>query len=316
MKFLEKIELTRNNFKNWLILDLMFKFSKSNQLKVVLRSGKIQILWRNQFWAIFLLSQKGIEVEKALDDVLHDRIPYEGSNPVIHGWIQENGRNNGNIFDVFIYEDYRFLKNVKDKVVIDIGTSIADSAIYFALNGATKVIGLEPYPYSFNLAVVNVNENNLTERITLMNAGYGQDGETLVNENLKSNDQMDLRAFSSGKKIRVYSLLSIMKMYNIDTCAVKMDCEGCEYSLLDEPEVVFDHIEMMQIEYHYGPDRLVKKLRNVGFAVKYTLPEERFNPYAVNSKMKVGYIYASNLRRIEQEGNGSNSHGQFPSNLI
>jgi len=57
--------------------------------------------------------------------------------------------------------------------VVDIGASIGDSSIYFALNGASYVIALEPYPYTFNLAVKNVKVNNLNDKIKILNAGYG-----------------------------------------------------------------------------------------------------------------------------------------------
>ena len=52
---------------------------------------------------------------------------------------------------VFLKEDYKFL-DVKDRDVIDVGMSIGDSTIYFAINGVKRVIGLEPYPYAFSIA--------------------------------------------------------------------------------------------------------------------------------------------------------------------
>ncbi|MEM3256177.1 MAG: FkbM family methyltransferase, partial [Thermoplasmatales archaeon] len=57
--------------------------------------------------------------------------------------------------ETFITEIYSYLK-VKDKIVIDIGAFIGDTAIYFAIKGARKVISLEPYPYIFNIARKNL----------------------------------------------------------------------------------------------------------------------------------------------------------------
>ena len=72
---------------------------------------------------------------------------------------------------VFFKKEYNFL-NVKDRDVIDVGMSIGDSTIYFALNGVRRVIGLEPYPYAFSYEEKNVKLNNL-QNIIIHNAGYG-----------------------------------------------------------------------------------------------------------------------------------------------
>ena len=49
---------------------------------------------------------------------------------------------------------------------------------------------------------------------------------------------------------------------------------------------------MIQIEYHYGYENLVKKLLDVGFDVKYTNPRKYYNNEADNKEMELGYIYA------------------------
>ena len=66
----------------------------------------------------------------------------------------------GDIRGVFYFEEYKILKP-ENEIVIDIGASIGDSAIYFALNRAKHVIALEPYLSTFNLAVQNIKVNNL-----------------------------------------------------------------------------------------------------------------------------------------------------------
>lgn len=36
--------------------------------------------------------------------------------------------------------------DVKDKIIVDLGSFIGDTPIYFALKGAKSVIALEPHP--------------------------------------------------------------------------------------------------------------------------------------------------------------------------
>jgi len=48
-----------------------------------------------------------------------------------------------------------------NKIVIDIGASIAESALYFVLRGAKKILCFEPIPKVFAMAKENVELNNL-----------------------------------------------------------------------------------------------------------------------------------------------------------
>ena len=54
--------------------------------------------------------------------------------------------------------------------VVDAGASNGDSAIYFAVNGASKVLALEPDPESYALAEENVKVNKLEEKVILLQA--------------------------------------------------------------------------------------------------------------------------------------------------
>ena len=89
--------------------------------------------------------------------------------PYYNNKIRMNGlSDNGHIQVVFLKEIYKFL-NVKNKIVIDIGANIADSAIYFVLNGAKQVIALEPFSYSYKYAVENIKINNMEDKILMFN---------------------------------------------------------------------------------------------------------------------------------------------------
>ncbi len=57
--------------------------------------------------------------------------------------------------------------------MIDLGTSVDDSAIYFVLHGARRFIALGPLPNAANCAEENVNTSGLAERIKIANAVLG-----------------------------------------------------------------------------------------------------------------------------------------------
>ena len=83
----------------------------------------------------------------------------------------KNGHFNGE-FSSFLGE-YDFLEPIKGNTVIDVGANIADSSISFALSGASKVIAVEPYRWSYGMATENIELNNLKDCIVMLNAGSG-----------------------------------------------------------------------------------------------------------------------------------------------
>ncbi|MEM3829960.1 MAG: FkbM family methyltransferase [Conexivisphaerales archaeon] len=208
-------------------------------------------------------------------------VNYKGTTIYLNGL-----PHNGDPFRVFIYEEYKFL-DVYNKTVIDIGANIGDSPIYFAINGAKKVIALEPYPHSYRYALENVKKNNLEQKVILLNAGYGKDSEIEVDENEVSGLGSRLTSKLGGKKIKIFSLKTLLQKYSIDDAVLKMDCEGCEYGLLDEECSVLSKFNRIAMEYHLGPEKIIDKLKKCGFAV-YVREETR--------NRQIGNIYAEKVQ--------------------
>jgi len=187
---------------------------------------------------------------------------------------------------------YKWL-DVKAKDVVDVGAYIGDSAICFALRGAKHVYAFEPYPYSYNIAKKNIRLNHLGNKITLFNEGCGKSGFVTIKEDYENTVGTDLKNFQKGKKVRVESLDEIVKRFNLKHAALKVDCEGCEYDLiLNASDKILHAFDQIIIEYHYGYRNLVKKLRQAGFIVKYSLPAYFYNIEAEDSNKYEGLIYA------------------------
>ncbi len=193
-------------------------------------------------------------------------------------------------------EDYNFL-NVKNEIVIDIGANIGDSTLYFCINGAKKVIALEPYPYTFSIAKRNILNSPFKDKIELINAGYGKDGIIKIDTSFIPNASSDIKENDNGVPIPIFSLKTLIFKYNIDEGILKMDCEGCEYNILNEDIETIRKFKMIQIEYHYGYERLYDYLSKAGFSVEYTSPKKVFNKSLSEPNLIVGYIYA---KRIEK----------------
>ncbi|MDE1871049.1 MAG: hypothetical protein KGI06_02300 [Candidatus Micrarchaeota archaeon] len=150
--------------------------------------------------------------------------------------------------EVFVKEEYASL-GVNGRNVVDIGASIADSPIYFALEGAKHVYGYEPDAVRYNMALENIKANGLEDRITMYNTPYdGRHSENAV---------------------------------------IKIDCEGCEYALVREFDMgKFDEAIM---EYHKGRSELESMFSDAGFSVRVSeLSRERGILYARRKAAALG----------------------------
>ena len=128
----------------------------------------------------------------------------------------------GDVIGVYVKEEYQDL-NVKNKTVIDCGAAIGDSAIYFLLKGAKRVIALEAYPKVAKIAEENMKLNNFTS-IQIINAACGIDGNVAVDSKLGGGPTPLINS-NNGYTISSYSLKSIIKKFQVEKGSVlKLDC--------------------------------------------------------------------------------------------
>jgi len=184
------------------------------------------------------------------------------------------GINNGDIIHSFLKSDYKDLP-VSEKLILDIGMNIGDSSIYFIVNGAKKVIGVEPIPKNFELASKNVIENKLQDKIELVMASCSsQEGKIMINSDMEGGVDNTVNESKNGFEIPLITLEGIIKKYNIPKNSIlKMDCEGCEDEIISSVTMeVIRHFSDIQIEYHNGYQKIKNKLEKYGFIVKASEP--------------------------------------------
>ena len=277
-------------YKNYLSIILQI-ILKKKQASVVLKDGSKHIWEINRVWNLRgYVGSNFIEKSNLISC-------YDGKVSTLEFEYKDfdlrflDAINNGAISDVFAHEEYSWL-DPENGFVIDIGGNIGDTAIYFALNGAEHVIALEPYPYSYRTAVENIKLNNLAGKITFINAGYGK-GEITIDEKYKNDGSSLLIQSNNGIKIPLFSLADIIKNYKIadKLLLLKMDCEGCEYNLLNEENDILRKFKRIEMEYHFGYENLKDKLESAGFIVKYTQPHG--GKISDGKHIKAGYLYAS-----------------------
>lgn len=174
---------------------------------------------------------------------------------------------NGDVCTVFCKEDYGKL-DIKDKIVLDIGANIADTAIYFALKGAKKVIALEPFPKNFEIAKKNIELNNLSKKIDLILAGCASESGKITIDPLISGTGAKISKVKNGLKIPILSLDDLIKKYDIQSGILKLDCEGCENDIiLNSSKESLQKFSQIYMEYHDGFRNLTRKLKHSNFSI-------------------------------------------------
>jgi FkbM family methyltransferase len=172
----------------------------------------------------------------------------------------------GSILEVFDEELYKIL-HVASRVVIDVGAFVGDSAIYFALRGARRVIAIEPHPEAFKEMVENIRLNKLEGVIIPINAGLAsRPGEICIEDvDIAKTAVTYHKPGRCTALIPAIALVDVIERYVVDHSAVlKMDCEGCEFDIILND---YEHIRVFKelvFEYHlYASSEPLSKLLKV-----------------------------------------------------
>jgi len=160
------------------------------------------------------------------------------------------------------------------KTVVDVGAYTGDSAVYFSKRGARLVVGLEPDPRNYQMASENVQMNNLTDRVKLVNLALSvETGESNIALNLDTPNitQLDGSGAKSVNAIEVstVTVADLMSRYGLSRIDVlKMNCEGCEYGIIrNMPVNTLQSIGEILLEFHEGPKDLPEILSRNGFDI-------------------------------------------------
>jgi FkbM family methyltransferase len=262
----------RRLYKNYMTI-AMHILRKKYPIEASLRNGD-KLLLRNELEAL-IHGGRNDGFEYDIDnDIVTLSIPsdlLDKTKIKLHG-----GVSNGDVRGIYSDNVYQKLP-LRGKTVVDIGANIADSSIYFALNGANKVIGLEPFPKNFQLAQKNIKFNHLSDKITVYLAGCAANNRyMIVDPDFNSSSMSILKDFKEGIEIPMLTLENVLinnNLLNYDSHILKIDCEGCEYeSVLSADKHILQKFSHIMIEYHFGYKNLKEKIEKSGFKVSVTRP--------------------------------------------
>ncbi|MBK9637345.1 MAG: FkbM family methyltransferase [Bacteroidetes bacterium] len=186
------------------------------------------------------------------------------------------------------------LKIQSAQVILDIGSNIGNSSLYFAsLNSSAKIISFEPHPNSYKKAIENIKLNNFSN-IEIINIGLGQQKMTTklyeVDEYNSGMNRILPDNFGSPYKLVELDILDdVLKRKLIDHVDfIKIDVEGYELSVLSgsietlksKPLLFIEIDEQYLKENKSSPLELIEFLMNAGYSTFYRAD----NGEAISSK--------------------------------
>ena len=193
---------------------------------------------------------------------------------------------NYSLFETFSLEQYN--TEIQGEVV-DIGSNIGDSAIYFAIKGASHVYAFEPLPSVYEVALRNVMINNMESKITLVNAAVGsREGKIKVPSTINVEESGGFTVTNQGDvEVPILSFSHVRRMIN-DPYLLKLDCEGCEADIIFSSELDFEKIFVESHEKitKISHKKLVKKLKDQDYKCEERRKIDRYTKLFYCSKLK------------------------------
>jgi len=159
--------------------------------------------------------------------------------------------------DIFVHRIYHFEAQRADPLILDCGSNIGMSILYFkSIYPQARIIGFEPDPEIVSFLRENVERNRL-EQVQLVQAALSRDGgkRTLYADGKFGSSLLGNLSGEAAQTWQRYEV-ACTRLRDYLTAPVdflKMNIEGTEYEVLADSEDRLRQIREMVIEYHHLP---------------------------------------------------------------
>ncbi len=175
-----------------------------------------------------------------------------------------------NLFEeIFIYQTYAFESEKKDPVIVDAGSNIGLSVLYFKkIYPESRIIAVEPNKASFELLRKNIMVNHLT-LVTLLNYALSDTEGTAVLYKHPNQGSLTTSLLQSTVKypLEMVTTKKLSSYIDNEIDVMKMDVEGSEIKIIND---LIHHqklslVKKMIIEFHpvitgVSIDQFIEKL--------------------------------------------------------
>ncbi|MGL5068494.1 MAG: FkbM family methyltransferase [Sarcina sp.] len=150
--------------------------------------------------------------------------------------------------EIFTLESYK-LRSTEPVILMDIGMNVGIASLYFAkLPNVQKIYGYEPFKNTYNLALENFDLNpSFKNKIVPLNVGISDKNEFSMgtcNPEYKGSASIIDGISPAGNTFKVKlksagdELQRIINSYPDTSIVIKMDCEGGEIKIFNDPKFI------------------------------------------------------------------------------
>jgi len=162
--------------------------------------------------------------------------------------------------DIFENEIYRFTTPSRNPLIIDCGSNIGLSILYFKqLYPTSRVIAFEPDAGNFELLEKNINNNRLNDVKLNFAAVWKTDG--MISFESNASEASHISEENKGRQVKAVSLNKILSAEEtIDF--LKIDIEGAEWEVIKDCRANLPKVKNLFLEYH-GKVQETQKLNDL-----------------------------------------------------
>lgn len=162
------------------------------------------------------------------------------------------------IEELFINEFYKF-RTTKDKPkIIDCGSYIGTSILYFKVNYPNAVVtGFEPDSSNYSILKENLDSWNFPDTSVINGAIWTTNGNISFNSagNMSSRIEVDANGLNDKNSVRCVRLNDLL---NDEIDFLKIDIEGAELPVLRDCSDNLKNVKNLFVEYHGKYDEMFK----------------------------------------------------------
>jgi FkbM family methyltransferase len=164
--------------------------------------------------------------------------------------------------EIFIQKEYLFISDKESPFIIDCGSNVGLSILYFnKVYPKSRIIAFEPHAETFEILKNNISCNRLSADVVLNNAAVNDEEGTItfyldLDRTTTTGMSLSRRLLEKGKRLEEEKVKSVLLSDFIEgeVDFLKMDIEGAEVAVLKElsESSKLSFVKEMVIEYHYN----------------------------------------------------------------
>ena len=160
----------------------------------------------------------------------------------------------GVAYEIFVYRYYdcpRALPADRISRIVDLGANVGFSCLHWLTHfPRAEVIALEPHPGHFAQCRANLAANAMLKRVELHQAAAGTAFRQIRLSDAGTSSSVMADA-DGGIEAEMVDLFALLAGRRVDL--MKLDIEGGEYPILDDPRFAALQVPYLVMEWHGGP---------------------------------------------------------------